>query len=70
MLEKSTESIVDGLEYPMLAAMLDYGYLTAKLTSEMDSPPSTTHTKWYYTTLTSLDQKLNIDRNHAGWRPY
>ena len=50
----------------MFAAMLDSGDLIAKLTSEMDSPPSTTHRKWYYTTL---DQELNIDRNHAGWRP-
>ena len=39
----------------MLAAMLDYGELIAKLTSEMDSPPSTTDIKWYYTTLTSVD---------------
>ena len=53
----------------MLAAMLDSGDLIAKLTSEMDSPPSTTNRKSYYTTLVSLDQKLNIHQNHNRWRP-
>ena len=53
----------------MLAAKFDSSDLIAKLKSEMDSPPSTSHIKWYYTTLASLDEKLNIDRNHAGWRP-
>ena len=54
----------------ILAAMLDYRDLIAKPTSEMDTPPSTTHRKLSYTTQASLDQTLNIYRNHAGWRPY
>ena len=54
----------------MLAAMLDYGDLIAKQTSEMDTPPSTTRRELYYTTQASLDQTLNSYRNHAGWRPY
>ena len=41
---------------------MDYGDLIAKLTSEMDSPSSTTHRKWYYTILANLEQKLNIDK--------
>ena len=53
----------------MLAAMWDYGDLIAKLTSGIDSPPTTTHRKWYYANLANLEQKLNIDQNHAGWRP-
>ena len=48
---------------------MDSGDQIAKLTSEMGSPPSITHIKWYYTTLASVNQKLNIYRNHAGWRP-
>ena len=48
---------------------MNYGDLIAKLTSEMDLPPTTTHRKWYYTNLANLEQKLNIDRNRAGWRP-
>ena len=53
-----------------VAAMLDSGGLIAKLTPEMDSPPSTAHGKWYYTTVANMYQKLNIDRNQAGWRPF
>ena len=43
---------------------MDYGDIIAKLTSEMDSLPSTTHLKWCYTTLAiaSLDHKLHIDQ--------
>ena len=48
----------------MSAVMLDYVDLIAKLTSEMISPPSTTHGQWYH-----MNIWLNIDQNHTGWRP-
>ena len=46
----------------LLTDMLDYGDLIVNRTSEMDSPSSTTHITWYYTIITNLEQKLNIDQ--------